>query len=156
MRCVLQNLCWGLDTYDIDVTKRHKGWHHRSGCGCHVTPDAPCPARPVNRRKSCRRGPPGSPLLLLRGSLPTPPPSQAQPPSSTNLRAEGATGDPNTSHLHTRVPRGGQIIDCLAGASARAWPGHSGSIWREPHSRSSVSVDGQVTSPEGTLVTVTS
>lgn len=32
-------------------------------------------------------------------------------------------------------------MDCLAGASARAWPGHAGSIRGEPHSRSSVSED---------------
>lgn len=71
--------------------------------GCHVTLTHPAPL-------ACKQEVtwPGVHLAALssfwEAPYPTPPQSQAQPPSSTSLRGGGAPGNPNTSHLHTRVP----------------------------------------------------
>lgn len=108
------------------------------------------------------RDPRGSPLLLLRGTLPTPPPSQAQPPSSTNLRAEGAPGDPNTSHLHLVYPEyrmlpKGRANHGLPGrglCESLAWP--HGAIQVNHRVGAARLRAGQLTSPGGAFVTVTS
>ena len=100
------------------------------------------------------RDPRGSPLLLLRGTLPTPRPSQAQPPSSTNLRAEGATGDPNTSRLHLVYPYRmlpkGRANHGLPGrglCESLAWPRRA--IQVNHRAGAACLRAGQLTSPEG-------
>lgn len=134
-----------------------------SSCQCHAITDAGLP------RVSCKEEEVTLPeaqvaalSLLPRGSLPTPQPSQAQPPLPTDLRAYRAPHDPKTSPLHTPSA----YVTLLKEQTNQATTWHSSSgkaswaMWRlhntHPTPETACVRAVHVISPDGTFVNVTS
>lgn len=116
-----------------------------SSSQCHVITDAGLP------RVSCKEEEVTLPeaqvaalSLLPRGSLPTPQPSQAQPPLPTDLRAYRAPHDPKTSPLHTPsayltlLKEQTNQATTWRSSSERGQLGHVTTAQHAPHTRNSL------------------